>query len=160
MRSEVPPETLIEPVRRVVRARNPEVALKFTTLERILDNSVAAARFRTALFAAFGALAMLLAIAGVYGVMSYVAAQRTSEFGVRIALGATAGDVLRLMLGRAVRLAAGGLLVGAAVAIAVTRLAATLLFGVQPLDALTFAAAASALMAMTLIGPAAPASLA
>jgi len=157
VRSEVAAESLIEPARRVVRARNPEVALKFTTVERILNDTVATPRFRTMLFAAFGALAVLLAVAGVYGVMSYVAAQRISEFGVRIALGARPSDVMRLMLGRAARLAAAGLLIGVLAAIAATRLAESLLFGVTPLDAATFALAIAAVLLATLAGAAAPA---
>jgi predicted permease len=157
VRSDVAAESLVESVRRVARTRNPEVALKFTTVERMLDDSVATPRFRTVLFIAFGALAVLLAVAGVYGVMSYVAAQRTAEFGVRMALGARPSDVIRLMLGRAARLAVGGLLVGVVVAIAATRLAESLLFAVKPLDAATFAIAIAALLLATLAGAAAPA---
>jgi ABC-type antimicrobial peptide transport system permease subunit len=157
VRSEVAAESLIEPARRIVRARNPEVALKFTTVERILNDTVATPRFRTLLFTAFGVLAVLLAVAGVYGVMSYVAAQRTSEFGVRIALGARPSDVMRLMLGRAARLAAAGLIIGILAAIAATRLAESLLFAVKPLDASTFALATAGLLLATLAGAAAPA---
>src|SRR5262249_6997337 len=112
---------------------------------------------RTVLFPAFGALAVLLAVAGVYGVMSYVAAQRTAEFGVRMALGARPSDVIHLMLGRAARLAVAGLLVGVLTAIAATRLAESLLFAVKPLDAATFALAIAALLLATLAGAAAPA---
>ena len=157
VRSELAPESLVDPARRAVRARNPEVALKFTTVERMLNDSVATQRFRTALFAAFGVLAVLLAVAGVYGVMSYVAAQRISEFGVRMALGARASDVVRLMLGRAARLAGVGLLIGVLAAVAATRLAESLLFAVKPLDPATFTAAIAGVLIATLAGAAAPA---
>src|SRR4051812_47577046 len=89
--------------------------------------------------------------------MSYVAAQRTQEFGIRLALGADRSDVVRLMLGRAARLAAAGLLIGVAVAAVAMRLAASLLFAVGPLDPATFAMAAAALLLATLAGAAAPA---
>jgi len=157
VRTGMRPEAMAEAARRLVRSRNPEVAMKFTSVERLLSDSVATPRFRTALLGAFGGLALLLALGGVYGVMSYVAAQRTPEFGVRIALGARRGDVAKLMLGRAARLGAAGLVAGLLVAGALSRLAASVLFEVRPLDPASYWSAALALLAMTLVAAAVPA---
>ena len=157
VRTALRPEAMIDGARRLVRERNPEVAVKFTTVERLLSDSVAAPRFRTALLGAFGGLALVLALGGVYGVMAYVAAQRTSEFGVRIALGARRSDVARLMLARAARLGLGGLLAGFLVAVALSRLAASVLFEIRPLDPASYWGAALALLTMTLLAAAVPA---
>jgi putative ABC transport system permease protein len=157
LRTALPPEALVESVRRLGQARNPEMAMRFTTLERTLGDSVATPRFRTALFLAFGALALALGVAGVYGLMSYVVTERHTELGVRMALGARPADVIGLMLGHAARVAAGGLVLGIAAAAAAARLASGFLFEVKPLDPMSFAAAALALLAMALLGAAVPA---
>ncbi len=155
--SAVAPESLENAVRHAVESRNPLIATKFTTVARTLEDSVAAQRFRAALLVSFGALAILLACAGVYGVMSYVAAQRTAEFGVRLALGAQPRDVVGLVLRRAGLLAAGGLALGAGAASALTGIVASLLFGVAPHDAVSFAAALAILAVITLLAAAVPA---
>ncbi len=89
----------------------------------------------------FAAVSLALAVAGVYGVMGYTVSQRTNEIGVRMALGATAADVRRLVLGQALRLAGAGLALGLGGALAVTQLIGSLLFQVRPGDPLTYAAA-------------------
>jgi predicted permease len=134
VRTSVPPESLTSAVRETVRAVSPEIALKFTTLQASVDDSIAAPRFRMALVSAFAALALALAVAGMYAVMSYVTAQRTSEFGLRMALGARSGDVVSLVLSGAARLVALGTALGLLLAAATSRLLATMLFGVGALD--------------------------
>jgi ABC-type antimicrobial peptide transport system permease subunit len=111
-----------------------EAPMKFTTMEAVLAENVAAPRFRTVLFAVFGALAVCLAIAGIYGVVVYAVGQRTNEIGVRIALGAGPGSVVRLVLGQGLLLAGIGLGLGFAASIAGTRLLKSMLFQVQPND--------------------------
>jgi len=132
--------TLADVMRTRVRALNPDVPVKFTTMETALSENVAAPRFRTLLLGIFAGLAVCLAMAGVYGVMSYVVGQRRGEIGLRMALGARPVEVLRLVLGQGMRLAGVGLGIGLLGAAALTRLLTTMLFGVQPNDPITYAA--------------------
>lgn len=157
LRTAVDPGTLVAAVRLKVRDRNPEVATKFTTLEAMVADSIATPRFRTFLVAVFAGLALALAMAGVYGVMTYVVSQRTAELGIRMALGAAPADVLRLILGRAALLAAAGLGLGLALSVAANRLLAGLLFGLKPTDALTYTTVLGAIGLVTLAAAAAPA---
>src|SRR5260221_14726209 len=107
-------------------------------MESLRYLGAAAPRFRTLLFAGFAGLALCLAIAGVYGVMAYTIGQRSNEFGLRIALGASTGSVVRLVLGQGLALASIGLAFGLAASIAGTRLLKSMLFEVQPNDPATF----------------------
>ena len=157
VRTSVPPGSVSGAVREQVRALLPETAMKFTTMETMLAESVATPRFRTLLMGLFAALAVLLAMGGVYGVMTHVTAERTAEMGVRLALGATPGDVMRLILRRAVLLAVVGLAIGIAVARGLSRLLETMLFGVQPTDTATFVAVLAAVGLTTLAAAASPA---
>jgi predicted permease len=134
IRTSVPPESLIVAVRQAVRATSPDVAVKFTTLQASVDQSIAAPRFRMVLVSAFASLALLLAVAGMYAVMSYSTSQRTSEFGLRLALGANAGDVARLVVAGSARLIATGLALGLVLAGATSRVITAMLFGIRPLD--------------------------
>jgi predicted permease len=113
---------------------DPEIPLKVSTMEQFHSDAIALPRFRTLLFIVFGVLAAALATAGVYGVMSYVATQRRAEMGVRIALGATAGDVVSMLVGSGAKLAAAGLACGLAIAFGASRLIESMLYGVQPRD--------------------------
>lgn len=109
------------------------------TLQTIVAESVAGPRSTMALFAVFAGLALILGAIGIYGVISYTVAQRTREIGIRMALGAQRGDVMRLVMGQGVRLALAGVAVGIAGAFAATRLMSSLLFGVTAADPATFA---------------------
>jgi putative ABC transport system permease protein len=157
VRTSVPPESLTGAVREAARAMSPELATKFTTLEASVGDSIAAPRFRTALVASFAALALMLAVAGMYAVMSYVTSQRTAELGLRVALGASTGDVARLVLGGAARLVALGVVLGLALALGTSRVVASLLFGIQPTDARTYGAALLVALPLVVLAAAVPA---
>ena len=152
------PATFSETLRRLARERSADVPMKFTTMQAMLSDHEAAPRFRTLLLGVFAGLALCLAMAGVYGVMTYFVAQRTGEIGVRIALGASKGAVLRLVLGRGLALAGVGLMVGLASAVAGTRLLTSLLFQVRPTDPEVYVAVAVLLGAVMLAASYIPAS--
>ena len=134
----VDPQTMQQAIDRQVRQIDPDQALTNTqTMERIKADSVAPNRLRTTLLGVFAGIALLLAAIGIYGVISYSVAQRTHEMGVRLALGARHGDILRLVVGSGMLLAGIGLAIGLAGSLALTRLLNSLLFGVKATDALT-----------------------
>jgi predicted permease len=144
------PGALTETLRRKVRALSPDVPVKFTTMEASLAENTAAPRFRTLLLGIFAALAVILAMAGVYGVMAYTVGQRSGEIGLRMALGADTADVLRLVLRQGLALAAVGLVIGLAGAFAASRLLTSMLFEVKANDPLTYAGVAVLLGLVTL----------
>jgi putative ABC transport system permease protein len=123
---------------------------RIETMEQLVSGSVAQPRFRTLILAAFSMLALVMASIGIYGVMNYLVIQRTREFGIRLSVGATQADVLRLVLGRAAALIGAGTCLGLVGSIFLVRLIAKLLFGTAPLDPLTFAAAPILLAAVAL----------
>jgi predicted permease len=145
------PLALAGGLRRMVQARSPDIPVKFTTLEDRLAETVAAPRFRTLLLAIFAALAVLLAMAGVYGVMTYVVGQRAGEIGLRMALGASQGSVLRLVLRQGLVLTGVGIALGLAGAAAATTLLRSMLFEVKASDPLTYAGVAG-LLAVAALG--------
>jgi predicted permease len=151
------PNALAATVRRLARERSPDVPMKFTTMEALLSENVAAPRFRTFLFAAFASLAVCLAMAGVYGVMAYAVSQRSNEVGLRMALGATTGSVLRLVLGQGLALAGVGLALGLAAAATGTRLLTSMLFRVQPNDPAVYLSVAVLLGIVALVASYIPA---
>src|SRR6185369_11074044 len=116
------------------------------TLENILVREASPRRFNAVLFSIFAALALVLAVTGVYGVLAYSVSQRTHEVGIRMALGAGHRDVLRLFMGQGMKLVLLGLVIGLTGAFALTRLMSSLLFGVSTTDAATFVAVAVGLM--------------
>jgi predicted permease len=157
MRGAVPPASLIEPVRSAMRSIGPEVATKFTTMETMVSDSVATPRLRMALAASFAALAILLAMAGMYGVMSYTTAQRIPEFGVRMALGASPSQVVALVLARAARMTLLGVAAGIAIAYGAARVLDTMLFGLRSTDAITYAMVLVAVTPIVVLAAAIPA---
>jgi putative ABC transport system permease protein len=122
-----------------------------TTLDGLLDETVAPRRFSTILLGAFALLALILAAVGIYGVMSYVVSLRINEIGIRMALGAQPRDIWRLIVGSGARLALAGIAIGLAGALALTRLLSSLLFEVRATDPITFAAVALLLAAVALL---------
>ena len=133
------------------------VTYNLKTLNDLISTSAAPRRVPMLLLSAFAGVAMLLAMLGIYGITSYYVTQRTHEIGVRMALGAQIGDVLRLVLRRAMLLAVIGVVLGLAGAAAVTRYLTSLLFGVQPIDVFTFAAVALGLVVVALVASLIPA---
>ncbi|HZU27629.1 MAG TPA: ABC transporter permease [Bryobacteraceae bacterium] len=134
------PAAVADAVRRAVHDVDPTLAVAdIKLLDQIADASVATPRFALFLVGLFAALAIALAAIGTYGVISYSVSQRASEFGMRVALGATPGDVLRLVVGQALRLAVTGVAIGFVAALALARLLRTMLYEVSSADPLTFA---------------------
>ena len=133
--------SLTAAVRNEIMSLDPELPVtQISTLEQRLSASIGQSRFRTALIGIFAAIALIRASVGIYGVISYSVAQRTHEIGVRMALGAEARDILKLVVKQGMTLTATGLCIGLAGAFALTRLMSTLLFGVSATDPLTFVA--------------------
>jgi len=151
------PSAITAAVRKAAYDLNPEMAVRFTTLEEMISDSVAAPRFRTFLAGTFALVALLLAMAGIYGVMSYVVTQRTSELGLRMALGAGRGDVIRLVLSRAALLAAAGLAIGAGLSLAVSRWIGAMLFGLRATDVSTYAMVLGSVAGIAILAAAGPA---
>ena len=145
------PTALAATVRRVSAEVSPDVPVSFTTMEATLSKGVEAPRFRALLFSVFAGLAVCLAMAGVYGVMTFAVQQRSKEIGLRMALGASKRSVLRLILGQGLTLAAVGLALGLAAAAAATRLLTTVLFEVQPLDIQVYLGVVVLLGVLTLV---------
>ena len=123
---------------------------KTLTMERVLSDSTARENFNMMLLSVFAAVALLLAAIGIYGLMSYAVQQRTQEIGIRMALGAGRGQMMRLIMGQGMRLAAVGIVIGLAAAYGLTRFLAGLLFNVKATDPLTFAVVAAILSAVAL----------
>jgi putative ABC transport system permease protein len=152
VRAERNPAALASAVEQAIHAIDKDLPVyAIFTLEQLLSNSLAERRLTLVLLASLAALALLLAAVGIYGVLSYAVRQRTHELGLRMALGAQARDVLALILKQGVKLTLSGIGVGLAAAFALTRWLESLLFGVRPTDALTFAAIALLLLLVALL---------
>lgn len=138
--------------RNVIHTLDPQQPIgEVATMDRLLSKSIASSRFNTVLLVVFALVALVLSAVGTYGVMSYAVTQRTHEFGIRMALGAGAVDVLRLVLLRGMTLVGLGLLFGLAGAFALTRLMTTLLYEVHPTDTITFAVVSVSLIVVALL---------
>jgi predicted permease len=157
VRTAVDPTSLVDSVRRTTQSFNPEIATKFTTLETMVAESIATPRFRTMLVTVFATVALVLAMAGVYGVMTFIATQRTSEFGLRVALGAAPSDVMRLILRRALLLASVGVMIGVLLSLFLGRIVSAFLFGVQSVDPATYAGMCVVVALTTVAAAAVPA---
>jgi putative ABC transport system permease protein len=145
------PLTLADPVRAAIWAVDKDQPVwSVAPLEGVLGQALAPTRFLLFLFGAFAVVALLLAAIGIYGVLSYAVAQRTQEIGIRIALGARAAQVLRMVVRQGMGLTLGAIVLGLGAAAALTRLMQSLLFGVSPGDPPTFAAAAFVLALIAL----------
>jgi putative ABC transport system permease protein len=151
------PAALIPAVQNTIRQMDPEVAMKSQTMTEVIGESVAAPRFRTVLAITFAGVALLLALAGMYAVMSYLTVQRTPEFAVRMALGARPTDVLRLVLERAARLGAIGVCLGVALSVLSDRLLATMLFGLKSTDPTTYVVVIALVLPVVIAAAAMPA---
>jgi putative ABC transport system permease protein len=151
MRTAQPARTVIPAAARAVQQLDPDQPVDARPMDGLVDDAVAGARFNTVLLAIFAQIAFALAAVGVYGVVSYDVSQRTGEIGIRLALGAQRGSILRLILGQAATLAGLGIAAGLAAAWALTRLMAGMLFGVAPTDTYTFVAIPLLLGAVVMI---------
>ena len=152
LRTAVTPLSLAADVRREVSDLDKNLPVyAVNTMDDLLARDIAGQRFNASALAAFAGLAVLLAAVGIYGVMAYAVGQRTHEIGVRLALGAEPGTVLRLILAQGLRLALAGLALGLAGAVALTRVVHSLLFEIKPADPATFAVVTTSFLAVALI---------
>jgi putative ABC transport system permease protein len=139
IRSNAPPADTISAVKRRVAEVNPEISLTFHVFESDIRDTLVRERLMATLSGFFGALAAILAVIGLYGVISYMVARRTNEIGIRMALGANGAGIVRLILREALLLLTIGLVIGAALALAAARTAKSMLFGLKPYDPATLA---------------------
>ena len=151
VRSEADPKALIPSLRTTVQSLRSDVPMSFLTLEEVYSSAFDARRFTLTLFGVFGGVALLIAIIGLYGMLSFSVTERTREMGIRMALGAQQGSVLRLVITQGLRLAVFGVVIGLLGAWGVTRVMSALLFGVSPTDALTLGAVAVTLGVVALL---------
>jgi predicted permease len=150
-RSEGGTAGVVDSIRRIVQSQyNDSVIGSAQTMNEILSDSLAARRFSMVLLNSFAIVALLLASVGLYGVVSYLVGQRTRELGIRLALGATKIDVLRMVLGNGMKMAVAGIVLGLLGALQLTELLEQLLFGVAPIDPTTFAVIPLLLMLVAL----------
>jgi len=151
LRTSVDPVSLVSAVRKQVSDLDKNLPVfGVQTMDDVLSAEVASQRFNAGALAGFAGLAVLLAGVGIYGVMAYAVSQRTREMGVRMALGAGQGNVLRMILNQGLRLAAMGVVLGLAASFGLTRLMSGLLFGVKPSDPETFVFVTAALLMVAL----------
>jgi predicted permease len=158
VRTSLPPGHVVPAVTAAVQSLDRDLALlNPVTMQNVIGQALWAPRIAAALFGLFGLLGMALAVIGVYGVMAYIVLQRTSEIGIRMAMGARASDVIRIVVGQSMRLAVTGIAIGLCVAFALTRLLSNLLYDVSPTDAETFLGVSCLLAATALLAGSIPA---
>jgi putative ABC transport system permease protein len=151
-RTALPPQSMVAPARRRIASLDRTTPIYHAeTLDQYFADSVAAPRFITLLLTGFAGLALLLASVGIYGVISYIAVDRTHEIGIRLALGARKSEILRIVIGKGLAPALAGLAIGIAAALKLTRVISSLLYGMSPTDPWTFAAVSLILMAVALL---------
>jgi putative ABC transport system permease protein len=152
VRTDASPAAILPALRRVNSDLNPEqVISNVQTMNEVVGGTIAQPRFTTMLLGGFAVVALLLAMIGVYGVISYSVERRTNEIGIRMALGAERSTVFRLVLGEGMRLALIGAVVGIVAALALTRLLQGMLYGVSAHDPLTYAAVAAVLASVAAV---------
>ena len=135
VRANVPPSSLVAPLRTAIRGADPSIPIDAVApMDETIAGQTAQSRFTMWLMGVFAAAALMLAVIGIYGVMAYLVTQRTREIGIRLALGAAAPDILRLVVDNGAKLVAGGVAIGVAAAFALQRLVSSLLFGVTAAD--------------------------
>jgi putative ABC transport system permease protein len=158
VRTSGPPNAVAAQIRGAMRAVDPDLPLdRLRQLREIVSSSVARPRFYMSLIASFAAIALVLAAVGIYGVISYTVSQRSRELGIRIALGASGANVMAHVLRPGIALAASGVAIGLVASLALTRLIASLLFGVTPVDPLTIGAVSAVLLGVAVAACAVPA---
>jgi ABC-type antimicrobial peptide transport system permease subunit len=146
------PTGMLAAIRReILNVDKDQAVFKVTTLETLMGESIKTRKFFMLLLLVFAGLALVLAAVGIYGVMSYVASQRTHEIGIRMALGAQASDVLKLIIGNGMAMALTGVGAGLVGALALTRVMAGLLFGVAATDVVTFITVSAGLIVIALV---------
>lgn len=138
-RAESDSAALVSAMRQTVQSLSPELPANFSTLERIFSSSLDSRRFSLMIFTTFAIVALVLAVTGIYGVMSYTVAQRTQELGIRLALGARTSDVMKMVVIQGMKLSLAGVVLGLAASFAASRMLESLLFGVGTIDTITFA---------------------
>jgi ABC-type antimicrobial peptide transport system permease subunit len=157
VRSSLPAAEMSRWIRSQVAALDPTLPVDVATLRERVSKLADQPRFQATLVGFFAATGLLLAVVGLYGVISFLVTQRTQEIGVRMALGADRGDVLRMVMAQSLRLVVCGVVVGLAAALALSRVLASLLFGVGPRDPVTFALVALLLLMIALLATLIPA---
>jgi putative ABC transport system permease protein len=158
VRTPLDPESIAPSVRTALRAASPDIVIyNVTTMQQAVAQQTSRQSFTGWLMGIFAVAALLLSMIGIYGVISYSVSRRTQEIGIRMALGAARGEVVGMVLRRGMALIVAGLTLGIAAALGLTRLIATLLYGVSSTDTLSFAAAAATLGAVALIACMVPA---
>jgi putative ABC transport system permease protein len=159
VRSPLDPASLAPSVRTVLReVDSSTIVYSISTMQEFIATETARSRFTGWLMAIFAGTALLLAMIGIYGVMSYSVSRRTQEIGIRVALGAARSEILKMVVSRGMSLIAIGLVLGLAASFGLTRLIGSLLYGVNPTDLLSFAAAAATLALVALVACLMPAS--
>jgi predicted permease len=155
--SNLPPAAVAAAAKRAIAEKHPDVVTQFTDFQKEIRDGLVEERLMAVLSGFFGVLAVLLAVVGLYGVISYIVAMRRNEIGIRMALGATRGDVVAIIVRQTLALLALGVALGIVLALAAVRTAAGLLFGLQPNDPFTFAAATALLITVALVASFLPA---
>ena len=152
VRAKRSPALLIPDVRAAMKDVDPTLASnEFTTLEHTLDCAIAPRRLITGILGSFSSFALLLAVIGLYGVITYSVSQRTRDIGIHLAMGAQRGDVLRFVVGQGLRMAVIGVAIGLLAAFFVARVLQSQLYGVAPNDPVTFAVAPMALVTVAIL---------
>jgi predicted lysophospholipase L1 biosynthesis ABC-type transport system permease subunit len=158
VKTSAPLETRLPEIKQAIWRVNPQQPFyRVSTVEDLVARSLIQRRFLLYLLGTFAGLALILASVGIYGVISFVTSQRTREIGLRVALGATPGEILRMVMGAGVGLAGAGALIGCLAALGLSRFLQSLLYGVSPLDPATYAATATLLVSVAAVASYLPA---